>query len=130
MISAAEMEVGLAQTREFIEADVETVVFLHRGQRVRNAAGGWTDVEDWDPRSDPQRVRLIHHPAGDKVQSVNTTDGDRERPEYTVIGMPDADFQEDDQFEWRGDRWKITYIHDKPDYIRKGDVILEHGGSR
>lgn len=125
MISAAEMEVGVAQTRDFIEADVEVITFLSRAPRRRNAAGGFEDAEAW-VQSEPQRVRLIHHPAGDKVQSQSTTDGARETPEYTLIGLPDANFQKGDRFSWRGDVWNVVYIHDKPDYIRKADVELDH----
>lgn len=124
MISAAEMAAQVAQTKAFIDADVESIVFLHAGTRIRNTAtGGYTDVAA--SSSAAQRVRLI--PQADKVVLAKDTAGTREAPEYIVAGLPDADFRKNDTFEWRGQVWKITAVHDKPDYIRKGDVILKDG---
>lgn len=126
MISAAEMEVGLAQTAAFIDADPEEIVFLRKGERTRNAAGGWTDVVAGDPRTAPQRVRMIHQLVNDREMSVATTDGARRTPGYTLVGLPTSDFLKDDRFEWRGATYRIVYVHDKPDYIRKADVELDH----
>lgn len=125
MISAVELEVQTANTRQFIEADAEEIVFIHLGEKIRTAGGGYRHDEDWDPRSAPQRVRLI--PQSDKVPVSADTNGTRERPEYILAGLPDADFLKGDTFDWRGQRWQVSQIHDKPDYIRKGDVILYHG---
>lgn len=122
MISAAEMQAHLAQTRAFVAADVEEIVFEHT-ERVRNpATGGYKDVVT---TSDLQRVRMI--PQSDKVPQVVAPEGTREQPEYIVCGMPDAKFNKGDTFAWRGQTWRITQLHDKPDYIRKGDVILHNG---
>lgn len=123
MISAAEMEVQVANTKVFIEADVETIIFRRPGSRIRTETGGFRDVGE--ERSAAQRVRLI--PQSDKVPVAADTNGTRERPEYIVAGLPDADFRKGDIFDWRGQTWSVEQVHDKPDYIRKGDVILHRG---
>ena len=123
MISAAEMSVHVASTRQFIEADVEEVVFSHAGTRVRTAAGGFEDLAVSD--SPTQRVRMI--PQSDKVPEAADSSGTRERPEYIVVGLPDADFRKGDTFLWKGQHWRIAQLHDKPEYIRKGDVVLHRG---
>lgn len=124
MISAAELAVQTEQTKAFIAADVEEIVFRHPGERIRNTAtGGFTDVA---PSVSPvQHVRMI--PQADKVVLAKDTAGTREAPEYILAGLPSADFRKGDTFEWRGQTWAITAVHDKPDYIRKGDVILKDG---
>lgn len=125
MISAAEMAVQVAQTKAFIEADVEQIVFTRPAVRVRTETGGYRDIPG--VVTPAQRVRMVHQPAGDRVKRADDTNGQRELPEHIVLGMPDADFQKGDVFDWRGQTWKIEAIHDKPDYIRKGDVILHRG---
>lgn len=125
MISDAEMAVHVANTRVFIEADVEVIQFQHAAGKVTTPTGGRVDVPG--ALSEPQRVRMIHQPFADRVKRADDTNGKRELPEHVVLGMPDADFQKGDVFEWRGQEWKIEAIHDKPDYIRKGDVILNRG---
>lgn len=123
MISAAEMAVHVASTKAFVEADVETIIFQRPGGRIRTETGGYKDVAATTTKT--QRVRLI--PQSDKVPVSADTNGTREIPEYIVMGLPDADFQKGDLFDWRGQRWSVQQIHDKPDYARKGDVILHRG---
>lgn len=125
MISAAELKVQIASTKQFIEADVELIQFNHPTLRVRTPGGGYTEDPSVSTISTPQRVRLI--PQSDKVPVSADTNGTRERPEYIVAGLPDAEFRKGDTFDWRGQTWKVVQMHDKPDYIRKGDVILHRG---
>lgn len=123
MISTAELAVGIATTKQFIESDVEVIVFKRPMRRERTETGGYADIPGFT--SEPQRVRLI--PQSDKVPAAMDTNGTRERPEYILAGLPDADFDKGDTFVWRGQTWKVEQLHDKPDYIRKGDVILHDG---
>lgn len=120
MISPAELEIQKRQTQAFIDADPETVVFTPGEERVSDGAGGWT-VKKGTPR-DPQVVRMI--PTATDNDVIQSPEGRRVDIQYTVLGMPEATFERGDTFTWRGQEWKVDYLHQKPDYERKGDVVL------
>lgn len=122
-MDASELAIQTTMTEAFILADAEQVVFSRRTKLV-DGSGGFTFTTA--PLANAQTVRLI--PASDKVTEVITQDGQRARPQYTLIGMPTLDIKKYDLFTWRGSTWEVVEVHMKPDYEKKGDVILYVGG--
>lgn len=124
MISAVEMAIMSRQTDAFVAADAETITVTPKPTRTADGAGGYT-LTDGAPFD--LTVRLI--PQSDKVPVTDTWEGTRPRTEYILIGNPDLALQlsKDDVFAWRGAEWKISQVHDKPDYEFKADVIRNVG---
>lgn len=124
MISALELQICTTQTAAFVAADAETIVVTPAPTRVSDGAGGHT-LTAGTPFE--EIVRLI--PQSDKVPVVGTWEGTREKVEYILISVPDAANRlfKDSVFSWRGQSWKISQIHDKPDYEFKADVVLDVG---
>lgn len=122
MISDVELRILSAQTKAFIDADVEEISILPREVRTEDGAGGWI-LETGAPLP-AIRVRLI--PQSDKVPEASSLEGSRRAPEFVLVAMPGEDITANDRFEWRGNMWEITQVHDKPEYELKGDVSL-HG---
>jgi hypothetical protein len=123
MISTKEMEAMVRITRAFIAADSSEIVIAPRTSRESDGAGGWRNVPG-EPLP-AISVRLI--PQSDKVPAAIAVEGARPVPDFILMAEPGADIQRYDTFHWRGRTWKIDFIHDKPDYELKADVIVDNG---
>lgn len=119
MIPQAELDLQTAATQAFILADAEDIVLLRR-TRSPDGAGGF--VFDDEIQIAEQTARLI--PQQDKTLEVTGSDGRRATPDWVIMMAPDADLERYDRFDWNGKTWEIAQIRAKPDYERKGDVIL------
>lgn len=124
MTRAAELGIMIRHTAQFIAADPETIMVTPAEARLADGAGGFT-IQKGEPFE--RTVRLL--PQSDKVPVISTWEGTRERVEYILLDVPEAKLllMKDDTFAWRGQVWKISQIHDKPDYEFKADVVL-YGG--
>lgn len=111
------------QTQRFINADPEQIQIIPEGEKVSDGAGGYTDTPGQPAL--PITVRLI--PQSDKVAIAAASEGSYEKTEYVLMAMPDTPFKKDDLFDWRGDRWRISAVHDMPEYEKKADVVLHAG---
>lgn len=112
------------QTAAFIAADADVITVLPQAGRTADGAGGYIET----PGVPFERtVRLI--PQSDKIPVNASWEGSREAVEYVLLDVPEAALLllKDDRFSWRGQTWKISQIHDKPDYEFKADVILDVG---
>lgn len=124
MTSPVELALLIRQTQAFVDADAEEIVLTPRLGNWPDGAGGYTKLEG-DPTI--ETVRLI--PQSDKVPLLQTWEGTREKVEYILISVPTAAarFTKGSTFVWRSQVWKISAIHDKPDYAFKADVVLHVG---
>lgn len=123
MIPAYELAMAKRQTQAFINADVESIVIEPRVERVSDGAGGW--VEQPGAPLPPISVRLI--PQSDAVPAAAALEGSRPTPDFVLVAMPDADIQRYDRFSWRDKVWDIEYVHEKPEYEFKADVVVHAG---
>lgn len=120
MLHPAELGAQMRMTKTFIDADPVEITFQNPGTRVSDGAGGWITTPG---ASVTAIVRMI--PQNDAVPEAAVLEGIRPIPEYIVLGMPDAGFVKGSEFSWRGKNWKISQMHEKPDYERKGDVDVD-----
>jgi hypothetical protein len=121
--SAAELAIMVKQTAAFIAADAETIIVTPT-TRASDGAGGHTKTAG-TPYSEV--VRLI--PQSDKVPLLTVTEGTREKVEYILLALPEQAprLKAGHVFSWRSQDWKISAVHDKPDYEHKADVVLHVG---
>jgi hypothetical protein len=123
VISAIEYSVNVRMTQAFIAADATDIVIRPRTSRVSDGAGGWVNVPG-SPLA-PISVRLI--PQTDRVPVATAVEGRRANPEMVLMAHPDADIQRYDTFDWGGKTWKVDFIHDKPEYELKADLVVDNG---
>lgn len=124
MIAAGELAIMVRQTASFVAADPESIAVTAATTRVADGAGGHTETPGAPFTT---TVRLI--PQADKVPTVDTWEGTREKVEYVLIAVPaeGARLTKGSIFGWRGQSWRISQVHDKPDYAFKADVVLDAG---
>lgn len=123
MISTAEYNANLRITKAFIAADTTSIVISPRTTRTADGAGGWVDVVG-TPLA-PISVRLI--PQSDKVPAAAVVEGRRAVPEMVLMAAPGTDIERYDTFSWGGKKWKVDFIHDKPEYELKADLVVDNG---
>lgn len=123
MISDVEYAANLRQTVAFIDADKTDIVISPRTTRSPDGAGGWVDATG-EPLP-AISVRLI--PQSDKVPVMAVVEGRRAVPEMILMAVPGTDIQRYDTFEWGGKTWKIDFIHDRPEYELKADLVVDNG---
>jgi hypothetical protein len=123
MIAATELAMMVKQTAAFIAADATEITLTPRDDRVSDGAGGWVDTPG-APLA-PISVRLI--PQSDKVPEAAVVEGRRAVPDMILMAMPGVDIKRYDRFSWNGKVWKISHIHDKPEYEFKADVVVDAG---
>jgi len=123
-MKAKELAFALKSTAAFIDADAEDITITPAETAQSDGAGGRTRVQGEPFQA---TVRLI--PTSDKVPVTTTWEGSRENVEYTLMALPEMRLllTKGSTFQWRGQTWLITAIHDKPDYECKADVILHVG---
>lgn len=123
MISQRELKIMSRQTEAFINADFEDIQIEPRVNRVSDGAGGW--VETPALPLPPIRVRLV--PQSDRVPAAVSPEGTRPTPDFVLVAMPGANIERYDKFDWMGKVWEITYLHEKPEYEFKADVVVHAG---
>ncbi|QPX62562.1 head-to-tail stopper [Arthrobacter phage Wollypog] len=123
MISDAEYNMQLRQTRAFIAADSTDIVINPRTARESDGAGGFRDVAG-EPLA-AISVRLV--PQSDKVPVAAVVEGRRAIPEMVLVALPDADIRRYDTFVWGDKTWKVDFLHDKPEYELKADLVVDNG---
>lgn len=97
MIGATELAAQLIQTAAFIEADpVDLSVSRYAVLRV---AGGGVSPSG-SPTTTTRRVRMI--PAGDVREVASFNGSQAEQREWVLMGMPNLDIRENDQFTYLG----------------------------
>lgn len=123
MISQRELSVMSRQTKAFIDADYEEISIEPRTNRVSDGAGGW--LETPEAPGLPIRVRMI--PQSDNVPAAASPEGSRPIPDFVLMAMPGTNIERYDTFDWRGKTWEVSYVHEKPEYELKADVIIHAG---
>lgn len=105
MLSAAELAAQIRQTAAFIAADpVDLSVSRYAVARVPGGGKAPTG----SPTITSRRVRMI--PAGD-VNEVSSASGSHaERREWVLLGLPDVDIKEGDQFTYMGYGAKVETV--------------------
>ena len=124
MTSPAELALLIRQTRSFRDADAEEILVTSPVSHVPDGAGGFVSTSGV-PFT--ETVRLI--PQSDKVPVTTTWEGSRATVEYILLSTPDTKdrIAKGALFDWRGRKWRVAQVHDKPDYEFKADVILNVG---
>lgn len=116
-LSELERAVQLRQTKAFIDADRDQLVFT-RKNRQRDGAGGWRLVGAGEPRTID--CRMI--PESEHSEEVSTSDGRSLKPSYTVLLMPGSDVQRYDSFMFQDEEFEIASLTEN-DYEVKAKAV-------
>lgn len=94
----------------FEKADPIELVVHRLPDPVKTAAGGF---EPQGPAAmlEPQSARIVHNTRRYKNGLVNTEAGDIPDTDYLLIGSHTLNVEANDEFQWRGDWYKITGVH-------------------
>lgn len=108
----------LQQTEQFINDNPTDVVFT-RHTKVSDGAGGSTTTST--PLS-AQTVRIVQAGPSGSVERQNQ-EGTVDRPDLTIVAMPDADLQRGDTFTWQSMNAQVTWVRTL-DYELLADVAV------
>lgn len=117
MIPTAELVWQRRNTQAFIDADWVTITLL-RAEWSSDGAGG--SVKGDSVPLTPQRMRLI--PSQDGATLRTTANGEEVAPDYTLMGLWDADIERWDEFTLNGMRYEIVFVNQNTQYETKGEV--------
>lgn len=119
-MQSVELQVQIAQTRAFIDADKEILTVTNPATKDSDGAGGWNTTPAVDVQVECRMIRQ-----NDRLPMAKDSNGDRLRVEYMLIAMPDAPIQRYATFDWDGNKYRVEMIHSKPDYELKAEVIID-----
>lgn len=98
-------------------------VILMRPVVVEDFSGGY--VSSGSSPLPSQTVRKVASPFVRDAAARVITDGDQNRPSFTLIGMPDVDILKDDTFEIDGVWHRVTSVSRIPEWRVAADVVEE-----
>lgn len=118
----------LDQTRALIDLYGQWIKIRRPGELEEDAEGG---VVRNDPTTGRTAQKLyfeysspIAHVSRNASFSENVGQGQRVTTNHVLIGLPDADIRQDDEFTVNGYDYIILYIHPDTRYQRKGEILL------
>lgn len=122
-MSTLELEIQISNTEAFIAADPVDLTF-QRDTYISDGAGG--KRKSGAPATVlTETCRMIPRVAYTASRNVTqTTNGQLERPGFTLLGPPGLALQRKDYFVWKGDTWEIIAIDKTPAYQFKADVAI------
>jgi hypothetical protein len=109
-MNRSELIMRRVNVREFINADPISLVISRAAVPIQNTGtGGYTQGLPSD--LDPQKARIVLNKRRYNPGIVNAEAGDIPHTDYLLIGKYSLDIQEEDQFFWKGEKYKIVGIH-------------------
>ena len=115
-----------ANTAAFIGQDPQLLDIYRSPDKISDGAGGFTRG------GTPVLVASGAFKLASKLQSQlgaqagQTPNGQSHHPEYTLIStIADFVLAQGDFFDWRGNRYVVTTVHELPNYEGKADVHRE-----
>lgn len=112
-----ELQVLLDITQTLIDYEHEDVVIVRRPAKQRKA-DGTLSRPGGDPTTLPTQKLFFSGVSSDDRRQV-TVNGELVMADYILVGMPDADFEEHDEFEAWGRKFRIAEEHRPNAYERK-----------
>lgn len=96
--------------REFIKADPIDLVISRKTEPIKNTeTGGYTGGELVTLSS--QLARIVLNKRRYNPGIINAEAGDIPHTDYLLIGMHGLNVQKDDEFQWRGEYYRVIGIH-------------------
>jgi hypothetical protein len=113
-----ELEMLQRTTKSWLESDGETIT-LSRVTSIADGAGGFG--RDTPTARSPQPVVL--ESSNRQLPQRRTVDGIEVQPEYTMVGMWDADINRGDWFYKDGIKYEVVFVDDDKSYQTTAEVI-------
>lgn len=114
-----EEDIQRENTASFILAKPVTIV-VRRKIRTPDGAGGIVTADA--PPSYPQTMRLLRGTTGTFSPLSRAEEGTVEQPNFTLLGLWDADLRRDDLFDLEGVTYRVDSVT-RNEYETKGVVI-------
>jgi hypothetical protein len=105
------------QTQLLLDWFGEAIVLKREPEYVDDGAGGVIRPDDADTALDPQvfwfweAAPVAHIARGSNFQQIIGM-GQRITTNYVLLGLPDADVLQDDEFDYGGYSYKVAFLHD------------------
>lgn len=117
MTDPDELELLLETTKTLIEHDPETIVIERKPKKQRKPDGTLARPAGESSTLDPQILFFSGVKSDDRREI--TVNGELILADYILVGLPDADFEEHDEFAVWGRRFRIAEEHRPNAYERK-----------
>lgn len=115
----------IAITQQFIDENPSTIV-IYRPNYVDDGAGG--RIMQGETELAPQTMRHvgIEPRRGHTLIMLVTRDGETVVANSSIIAMPDADIQNQDQFTINGgtERYEVLHVESHPEWRKRVEVYL------
>lgn len=115
-----ELEEQIKTTADLIEHYGMDVTLVREPPLVPDGAGG--RVRDGSAVPQEPKRRFFQGVTTDSEFVVNV-DGEQVRTTHVLVGMPDDDIQQNDEFELNDQKFKVVWMHPFIGYEVKGRVI-------
>ncbi|HEU5091126.1 MAG TPA: hypothetical protein VFT30_00485, partial [Nitrospira sp.] len=115
------IEVQRHITEALIEYDHESIVITRPPKKVRKGDGSIAPDATEPDTLLPQDL-YFSGVTGDDVRQV-TVNGETIMADFVLVGMPDADFEEEDLFTARNRNFRIVGVHNDTRWQRKAWVV-------
>lgn len=113
MPTTEEVAVALEETQSLILREPTTLTFQRPTPDESDGAGGWIKQDGFTPVDEQTLFLSAVTRDSDYRQSsfVQDSDGEKYVNHFIIIGMPDLDVQEYDEFDHQGFRYRVSFVH-------------------
>jgi hypothetical protein len=111
-MNQTEMVMRRRTVSAFIDADKFSLVVTRALPPVKTEAGGYAPNVQPPTVLPPQRARVVLNRRRYTAGIVNSEAGDIPHTDYLLIGMHTLDLQNEDEFDYRTDHYKVIGIYE------------------